>query len=195
MTVSRWFCIRHGESSANAGEATEDPLSIPLTERGRHQAEQVAREWRGAEPALIIVSPATRAQETAAPTVARFPVVPVQTWPVQEFTYLAPGRCAGTTVDERREWVKAYWLRADPHHIDGVGAESFAEFIGRVAATRESLAQLSLPAGSKVMLFGHGQFINAFRWLRTGAAALDMAAFRAFDAQNHVQNGQVLALD
>lgn len=91
----RLVCIRHGESIANAGAATTDPLSIGLTEAGHSQASEFARSWLE-PPALFVISPAARAYETAVPVLQRFPRVPVERWPVEEFTYLSPRRCAGT---------------------------------------------------------------------------------------------------
>lgn len=58
-------------------------------------------------------------------TVAAFPTAPFETWPIQEFTYLEPARCANTTVAQRKEWVEAYWARSDLAFTDGAGAESF----------------------------------------------------------------------
>jgi len=58
-----------------------DPLTIPPTELGRQQAEDVALQWQQ-EPALIVVSPAERARATAAPTLRRFPKVPHEEWPI-----------------------------------------------------------------------------------------------------------------
>lgn len=103
----RWL-VRHGESAANAGAVTTDPASIPLTEAGRGQARSTAAAIMQ-RPNLIVVSSYLRTRQTTAPSIERFPDVPVETWPVQEFTYLSPGRCAGTTTAQRRPLVEAYW--------------------------------------------------------------------------------------
>lgn len=63
--------IRHGESEANVGLPTSDPASIPLTEKGRQQAEQIAEKLT-ITPDLIIVSPYLRARQTAEPTIKHF---------------------------------------------------------------------------------------------------------------------------
>jgi hypothetical protein len=48
--------IRHGKSAANAGAATQDHTSIPLTDRGVEQAHQVTLSF--VEPTeLIVASP------------------------------------------------------------------------------------------------------------------------------------------
>lgn len=115
--------IRHGESAANAGEASRDHASIPLTPKGIEQAHLVARSFIQA-PALIVASPLSRTQVTAMVTVAAFPTIPLETWAIHEFTYLEPARCANTTVAQRRGWVDAYWAKSGPALTDGAGAES-----------------------------------------------------------------------
>ncbi|GAB7129786.1 hypothetical protein JCM19000A_42940 [Silvimonas sp. JCM 19000] len=173
--------IRHAESAANAGAATADPASIPLTARGHEQAQAIGDAFADA-PDLIVCSPFLRVRQTAAPTVARFAAVSVEVWPVEEFTYLSPARCAHTTAQQRRPWVAAFWQAADPLAVDGPGAESFAAFVGRVQIAPDRLAALQV---ASVALFGHGQLMQALRWwIVQRPAALDtdaMRAFRAFD--------------
>src|SRR5262245_42062403 len=95
--------IRHGESLANAGGVTSLTPSIPLTALGRSQAVELSRSFT-TSPNLIVTSPYLRAQDTATPTAARFPHVPLEVWPVQEFTYLALKRCFNTTSEQRQPW-------------------------------------------------------------------------------------------
>lgn len=188
------FCCRHGQSVANAGAATLDPLSIELTELGRQQAEDLARQWAEA-PSLIVVSPAERARATALPTMRRFPAVRDEAWPIQEFTYLAPARCAGTTAEQRRAWVEDYWGAADADRCDGEGAESFNDFIARVDNTVARLAQFAGGSDRTVLLFGHGQFINAMRWRRSHLGGGQwMPSFRDFDLKNPVAHCEPLEL-
>lgn len=59
--------IRHGESAANAGEASLDHASIHLTLKGIEQANLVARSFNHA-PDLIVTSPLSRAQATTMAT-------------------------------------------------------------------------------------------------------------------------------
>lgn len=56
--------IRHGEGAANAGEASLDHATIPLTSKGVEQAQLVAKSLIRA-PAQIVTSPFFRAQVTA----------------------------------------------------------------------------------------------------------------------------------
>jgi len=192
--MTRVICCRHGQSVANAGAATADPLTIPLTELGRRQAEEVAQQWND-EPGLIVVSPAERARATSAPTIRRFPNVACLEWPIHEFTYLNPSRCAGTTGEQRRAWVEAYWSKADPRFVDGDSAESFEAFIERVEQAIEQLSGLGLDEHRPILLFGHGQFTNAMRWRQMCSdARLDMLRYRAFDLQNPILNCELVEL-
>ncbi|MBA5955882.1 histidine phosphatase family protein [Pseudomonas lactis] len=188
--------IRHGESAANAGAASPDHATIPLTAKGIEQAHLVAKSFVNA-PDLIVASPFSRAQATAMATVAAFSTVPFETWPIHEFTYLEPARCANTTVAQRREWVDAYWSRSDPTFTDGEGAESFLDFTSRAQAFLHKLAE---HPGDDFAVFSHGQFINAVAWLiERKPQQIDgraMADWRDYEITNHVPNcrGYLLTL-
>ncbi len=160
-TASRIHLVRHAESLSNAGHPTTDPASILLTERGRQQAEALALSI-AEPPDLIVVSPYVRTRLTAEPLCRRFPQVPVEEWPVHEFTYLAPARYAGTTEAERAVPAHAYWEKTNPWHQDGEGAETFASMVSRVDALRQRLA--ALPPEQTALVFSHGIFMRAFLW-------------------------------
>jgi broad specificity phosphatase PhoE len=181
--------VRHGESESNAGFVTEDAGSALLTPLGERQAEAVAARLTVA-PALIVVSPYQRARLTAAPTLAQFPGVPVETWPVEEFTYLAPASYRGSTVRERGPAVEAYWDAADPHRSEGVGAESFADFMARVVETRRRLEQYGR---GPIVVFSHKKFINGLLWTWLAGipsmSARRMTRFRHFDQSMPIRNG------
>ncbi|XMB47137.1 histidine phosphatase family protein [Pseudomonas fluorescens] len=185
--------VRHGESAANGGNATSDPALIPLTEKGWAQARAVADSFDVA-PDLIVMSPFERAQDTALPTIQKFSDCPVEIWAVEEFTYLSPTRCANTTAAERKPWVDAYWGSADPDFEDCPGTESFSPLIKRA---RSVLSRLNGMTG-KVVVFGHGQFMQAVRWLVVATPdRIDsdaMRSFRAYDMSNPIKNGKTLSL-
>jgi len=109
----RAIFVRHGESTGNAGSPCHDLAKLELTKKGREQARQIADEWADA-PALIVISPYLRTHQTAQPTRDRFPAVPVQQWPIEEFTYLEPSRWNGTARSERLPYIEDYWKNADP---------------------------------------------------------------------------------
>lgn len=176
MTVIR--LIRHGQSASNAGLVTRHPDTIPLTSLGQRQAVFVADIFPAA-PELVIVSPFDRASQTSMPLRQRFPNAPVATWPVQEFSYLAPDRYSGTRREERAPAVIAYWRRLEPDFRDGDGAETFREFWFRLDAFLVRCRTLR----GLVAVFSHGQFLRGVM-LRVLCGALPvedaMCRFRSF---------------
>lgn len=197
----RAWLIRHGESESNAGLPTRGPGSAPLTATGRRQAEHVAETFTE-PPELIVTSPFVRAVQTAAPTIARFPQVPVLEWPVQEFTYLGRLHGPATTVHQRRPHAEAYWRLCDPDHATEGDGESFRALIKRVGDLLDSLA--AHPGDGLVAVFTHGLFMRALVWaLIRGAvgegagAGVDaelMRGFRTFCDAFAVPNGCILDL-
>lgn len=184
--------VRHGESAANAGNVSSDPALIPLTDLGWAQARAVSESFDQA-PSLIVTSPFERAMDTAQPTIQKFPGCPVEIWPVEEFTYLSPARCANTTAAERKPWVDAYWGSADPDFEDWPGTESFSHLIKRA---RSVLSRLNGMTGT-VVIFGHGQFMQAVRWLVVASPdQIDphaMRSFRLFDGGHTIKNCDTLS--
>ena len=152
--------IRHGQSAANAGLATDDFALIPVTEIGQQQAEALAAVWTE-EPSHIFHSPFLRTHQTAAPTIARFRDVDVIELPVHEFTNLEPARWNGTSPADREEFVDEYWNMCDASYQDGPGAESFAAFFARIGEAFEQLQ--TLPDGSTAYVFSHGFAMNMAR--------------------------------
>ena len=130
MTV---YLIRHAESVSNAGERTASHGGAELSSEGRRQAEAARIGFR---PDLIVVSPFVRSRQTAEPLRQKYPDVPVEEWPVQEFSFLDADRCADTTQEERRPLAEAYFARNDPDYVDGKDAESFNQLL---AARRRSV--------------------------------------------------------
>src|SRR5262245_8811627 len=93
-TKNVWL-IRHAESEGNAGLVTSQPDTIPLTRKGGEQALRLANSFTQA-PTLIVTSPFIRTQQSAKPTIERFPAVRREQWQVQEFTHLSPARYRDT---------------------------------------------------------------------------------------------------
>jgi broad specificity phosphatase PhoE len=193
-TKNVWL-IRHAESIGNAGLVTSRPDTIPLTGKGIEQALHLADSFTQA-PALIVTSPYTRTQQSARPTIRRFPTAMQEQWEVQEFTYLSPERYRDTTAADRRPFVEAYWLRCDPHFIDGEGAESFADFIRRVQRAIDGLWSCR---SEFVAVFGHGLFLRAMIWRMIFGAqpvnATNMSSFRHFLVATSMPNTAITKVD
>lgn len=184
------WLIRHAESTANAGAVSHDPQTIPLTELGWQQARQLVDQFEQT-PDLIISSPFLRAQQTAAPTRTVFYATPYQVWPIQEFTYLDPKSCIGTTAAQRKERVQAYWQKNDPTYIDGEGAESFSMMLNRA---RTMLAQLNEQHGF-ILVFGHGQVMRATQLIRDYPEASDELLMQLFRQAPPIPNAYILPFE
>ena len=182
---------RHAFSQANAGEPTDDPASIQLVPQGVEQAERLAASIL-TPPNLVVTSKYIRTTQTAEPTRKRYPWVPHEEWPVHEFTYLEPAVVKVTTTMDRRNIALDYWVRNDPNYRDGPGAETFAEFIGRIRWMYDALDTRYDGAYynhygcaiQRIDMFSHGMYIRgALFCLLTGSfeATPDfMRNFRSF---------------
>jgi 2,3-bisphosphoglycerate-dependent phosphoglycerate mutase len=193
--ATKVILVRHGESVANAGGKTADHISNPLTPLGQTQSRDFARRL-DCEPTLIVVSPFVRAQQTAEPLRRRFPDVPIEEWPIQEFNFLEPSRHHNTTETDREPYVVAYWRRLDPDFTDGPGAESFSVFLDRA---REAISRLvsRKPSGC-IIIFTHGFFMQAFRLVLLFPKATDaelIANFRRFHNVNLIRNTESLEFE
>jgi probable phosphoglycerate mutase len=193
-TKNVWL-IRHAESEGNAGLVTSQPDTIPLTETGVEQALRLADSFLQA-PTLIVTSPFIRTQQSAMPTIERFPAARQEQWQVQEFTHLSPARYRDTTAADRKPFVHAYWSKCDPHHTDGEGAESFADFIQRVERAIEGLWSCQ---SNFVAIFGHGLFMRAMIWrMLFGAQPVNasaMSSFRHFLLATTMPNTAIIKID
>lgn len=157
--IEVWF-IRHGESEANAGLATDNPEAIELTNLGKEQAYKVCDAFEK-KPDLIVTSKYMRAKQTAQPTQQKFQSTPFEIWNVHEFTYLSPAKLQSTTQLERRPLSLSYWEKSDPSYIHGEGAESFDNFINRIKNTHERIKNID---NGFITIFCHGFVIKAFLW-------------------------------
>lgn len=155
-----WF-IRHGESLSNAGHVVERTATTPLTELGHAQALRVSQSFNKA-PDLIVVTPYLRTQLTAIPTLERFPSARRDVWPLHEFSCLSLANYANTTRHQRAPFVKSYWNRRDPDYIDGEGAESFRQMMGRIA---EGLNRLRSAPETFITVFTHGHIMRTLRFM------------------------------
>lgn len=171
-----WF-IRHAESAANAGFPTTRPDSIPLTEKGLQQAQELAALITE-PPQLFIMTPYIRTQQTAEPLLEKYPDIPTEIWPFHEFDFLSPTQCTDTTVEQRKPWVADYWQRCDPNFVHGTGAESYAEFKFRIIA---GLKRLENSPYDFIIVFAHGHVMRAiWQYLITGDTRFDKNCMRYF---------------
>lgn len=174
--MQKLLLVRHGQSVMNIepSVAVLDNGSVPLTDEGRAQAEELSRQLLPFTPELLITSPFLRAIETAAPILRRYPTTKYEIWDdTREFIFLSPASVAGLTRDERRPKSREYWKTNDPDSIDGPGAESFRMLIERADAV---LQRLKIRRERNIILVSHEQFLKAFLLIFDGLADMnDMA--------------------
>ncbi len=189
----RAIFIRHGQSTGNAGIPANDLSLLELTDLGWRQSREVAAGWTET-PGLIVTSPYLRTQQTAMATIAQFLNVPVEVWPIQEFTYLEPSRWNGTRSSERMPAIERYWAEADPESCDGEGAESFSTLLERAQTALDRLA--ALPEDALVYVFSHGQFIQAVRSLVVDSKLTDREKMRKFWGKGSpaIENAELVEL-
>jgi broad specificity phosphatase PhoE len=190
MMRNTLYFFRHGESEANAGQATTDVASIDLTALGVQQAKDLARFFPE-PPQRAIASPFLRARKTAKLALAAYPDLAIDIWPIQEFTYLSPEHCAGTTTSERLAWVADYWRKADPWLRESPEVESFADLIQRVDAALHGIRSL-LQSTEWTAMFGHAIFMKALRCRaeneQEAISGATMRAYREYALANPIAN-------
>ncbi len=192
--IKEIWLVRHCESMSNAGYATVDTNSIPLTEKGWKQAALLSESFN-IPPDLIVTSPYLRTHQTSTYVKNKFSQVPQEEWNVQEFTYLCGKKYINTTTLQRQSSVKEYWERCDPFFSDGEGAESFLDLINRVSLTVEKIKSRK---EKYFVIFTHGQFIKALWWSLTNFANddkyLQMLNVKKFFDQTDIKNGDILKI-
>ncbi|WP_158943824.1 histidine phosphatase family protein [Granulicella sp. S190] len=193
--ATRILLVRHGQSVANAGGIPPDHITNPLTELGHAQAKAFA-DRLSCRPNLFLVSPYQRAQETSLPSRQRYPEVPVEEWPIQEFSYLNPMEHKGTSEEQQMPQILQFWERNDPAYADGPDAESFTAFLARSRTALQRLARLKFDGC--IVVFTHGFFMQAIRLLLLFPHATDqqiMSNFRRFHSVNFIPNLETVELE
>lgn len=181
---------------ANAGHVTADPASIPLTDLGQKQAKLLPQSF-DTSPDLFVTSPFLRTQQSSLYVREKFPNVPHEQWPVQEFTYLSGKNYANTSSAQRQPAVKEYWKKCDPEYCDGDGAESFSDLMDRIDSTLERVRERK---ENFIAIFTHGQFMKTLWWMiqntqthfRNDAARMRSAS--EFMNRVDITNGAMLKL-
>ncbi len=128
--------VRHGQPRwAVDGLTQSDPR---LTEQGRRQAELAAERLAALDPPLteILVSPAVRSQETAAPLAAATGLTPVT---VDGLAEIRMPRWDGKLEEEVQRLFRESRHRSPDEWWDGIpGGESFRDFHERITTTLAS---------------------------------------------------------
>jgi broad specificity phosphatase PhoE len=145
--------VRHGETEWSKSGQHTGVTDLPLTDVGRQQAEGTGRLLAGRSFARVLVSPLSRATETA--RLAGYGDVAVVDPDLVEWNY---GDLEGRTTTEIRETYPGWTVWDGP--IPG------GETIEQVAARTDRVIEQALAADGDVALFGHGHCLRVLtaRW-------------------------------
>jgi probable phosphoglycerate mutase len=155
--MSALVFARHGETDANAKGLLLGRLDPPLNDRGRAQAEALARTFAaGVCPLAIVTSPLTRTRSTAeAIAVACGVAVEVDERLVEVDYGVWDGHpFAALPVELVRKW------RSDPTFTPE-GGESLADVRARMAHCASDLLERAAEAGAPVVAVSHVSPIKA----------------------------------
>ena len=162
LATDRLFLVRHGESTYNAEGRLQGQADPPLTQRGRAEAETLARALDGVAPAQAISSDLVRARETAAllgypapRTDARLREIHVGEWQGRMLAEFPPG-------------PEPSW-RGGP--LVPPGGETWPELVTRVGGIVDELLADSGPW----LVVAHGGVVRAAIAHLTGADARQLA--------------------
>ncbi|TML92926.1 MAG: histidine phosphatase family protein [Actinobacteria bacterium] len=149
--------VRHGETEWTRSGRHTGRTDIPLTERGREQAQRIGRVLRDRRFALVLASPLSRALETC--RLAGFGEHAELTDDLLEWDY---GDYEGRRTDDIRVTRPRWSLWSD-----GVPGGETAD---DVAARVDRLVARARAAGGSVALFAHAHVLRVLtaRWLGLG---------------------------
>jgi len=149
--------VRHGETQWTRSGRHTGRTDIPLTERGREQAQRIGRVLRDRRFALVLASPLSRALETC--RLAGFGEHAELTDDLLEWDY---GDYEGRRTDDIRVTRPRWSLWSD-----GVPGGETAD---DVAARVDRLVARARAAGGSVALFAHAHVLRVLtaRWLGLG---------------------------
>jgi probable phosphoglycerate mutase len=150
----RLWLIRHGETEWSLSGAHTSRTDIPLTDRGRERAADMADHLHEQEFSLVLTSPRQRARETCGITgygdVAQIDS-DLSEWDYGEYE----GR---TTADIRKEQPGWTIWKNNPRE---------GETLAQVGARAQAVIDRSTAAGGQVALFSHAHFLRilAATWI------------------------------
>ncbi len=179
MQATRIIAIRHGETAWNVDTRIQGQLDIPLNEKGRWQAQRLARALASSEsPSAIYCSDLLRAWDTAQSVAGSLGLRSVSAPGLRERGF---GSFEGKTfVELEAAWPQetARWRQRDPQWAPP-GGESLRDFRARVLdATRELAAR---HVGEQIALVAHGGVLDV---LYRDALGLELQATRSWELGN-----------
>lgn len=192
MTIRHYYFVRHGESLANVGGATQPDALIALTDKGWQQAEGLIQRLNAPMTAAY-TSELLRTQQTAQAWCQHQQLQPTALSCLNEICVLDYERIRTVSVATRRQWAQDYWQQADVHATDGPSADSFIGFAQRV----DDFLALLPEFPNHSVFFTHGIWIGMLAWKLLGFAcdsSHNMHQFRSFQTAMAMANTVIYGL-
>lgn len=142
-----FYFVRHGESESNAAHRFAGRTDSPLTERGRQQAEAVAKTLANIHFDRIVSSPLSRCRDTAV-IIARRRQLPVDL--ESDLVEIDVGEKTGMPFDEVKDLPE--WQ--DDGFVAWLRGETLEQVLSRAHRVITRIAAES--AGQRVLVVGHG---------------------------------------
>lgn len=151
------YFVRHGQSEGNAGMATFQAPSSPLSKKGMKQAELIARRVSTLSFDALVSSPFERAKETAA-------VIARVTGKTTEFSSLFSERIKPTNIDGKshkdqaavavwREWERSLY-------VSGMKVGDGECFDDLAMRSKDALSFLKHHPARNIVVVTHGYFLR-----------------------------------
>ncbi len=184
------YLARHGESEANAFPRYQPPNS-PLTEKGRRQAQLIAKRALQLQFDALISSPYTRARETAE-TIADITECDI------EYSDLFVERMKPTSINGKQHTdpvPRATWQRWEVTLYEpGIRVEDGENFDDLVARADRVLAFLEGHPGRSLLVVTHGFFMRTLISRIVMREALSGSVHKQFQSSLSVQNTGITAI-
>ena len=151
--MTRLCLVRHGETDWNVEGRYQGQSDTPLNQKGRAQAEMLARELQSTSFAAVYTSDLERARETAA-IIAQSLRLPVTMEP--RLREIHQGAWEGKRVQSIKAHYSALWHRrtADPAKVRPPGGETVEEVATRVHAALTDIATTHYE--ESILVVSHG---------------------------------------
>lgn len=184
MQATRLIAIRHGETAWNAEHRLQGHMDLPLNERGRAQAQAVARALAGDDGAggaieAVYASDLTRAFDTgrAIAEAVRAPLTAVRALRERSFGDWEGHSYAELSVQFPAEAER--WRKRDPEWSPPGAGENLLQFRQRIGGAAHALA--ARHPGRQIVLVAHGGVLDMLYRL---AARLDIQDVRTWQLGN-----------
>ena len=169
MNATRIIAIRHGETAWNAAHRLQGHVDVPLNDRGRAQAQAVARaltEDGDSAIAAVYASDLARAFETgrAIAEAAHAPIIPVRDLRERGFGDWEGRSYADLSVEFPDQAER--WRKRDPQWSPPGAAENLLQFRERINRAIQAIS--ARHSDEQIALVAHGGVLDMLYRLATG---------------------------